>query len=206
MGADRRAFRYLDLAPHNLIHIEWIKHVQGESLEQYANRIKPDIPAGEPFALMGLSFGGMVAVEVAKKQRPGQLIIISSIVTKSEMPLKYRFAGWVGLHKLVPIWFFKNPSRLTNYFFGARTEKAKVLLTNILKGTDYSFLKWAIGAMLNWKNSINPECVRIHGTDDHVLPIDGLEVEHKIEGGGHFMIIQKAGQLSELISQSLEKH
>ncbi len=205
LGADKRAFRYLNLAPHELVHIDWIDHLQNETLEQYALRIKPDISSDEPFALMGLSFGGMVAIEVAKHMKPEKLIVISSIVSKDEMPFKYKLAGQLRLHNLIPVWFFKHPTRLTNYFFGARTEKAKKLLTNILKSTDYVFLKWAIGAMLNWENTVKPNCVRIHGTEDHILPIDSLRINHRIEDGGHFMIVQKADELSQIIKNTIAR-
>ncbi len=203
LGADRREFQYLELAPHELVHIDWINHFKNETLEQYALRITPDIPLDEPFALMGLSFGGMIAVEVAKQRKPDKLIVISSIVTKDEMPVKYKLAGQLGLHKLVPLRFFKRPTRLTNYIVGAKTAKAKTLLSNILRSTDYVFLKWAIGAMLKWQNEEKPDCVRVHGTVDVILPIDNLEVHHRIEGGGHFMIVQKADELSEIIKGHL---
>ncbi|RKZ06363.1 alpha/beta hydrolase [bacterium] len=203
LGADRRAFRYLDLTPHELVHIDWIDHLKNETLEQYAVRMMSVISVDEPFALMGLSFGGMIAVEVSKHIKPEKLIVISSIVCKDEMPAKYKLVKVLGLHKMIPVWFFKHPTRLTNYFFGAKTERAKKLLTNILQSTDYAFLKWAIGSMLNWKNTQKPNCVRIHGTDDHILPIDNLPTHHRIQGGGHFMIVQKADQLSEIITQAI---
>ncbi len=203
LGADKRAFQYLEMAPHELVHIDLIKHFKNETLEQYALRITPDIPLDEPFALMGLSFGGMIAVEVAKQRKPDKLIVISSIVTKDEMPVKYKLAGQLGLNKLVPLGFFKRPTRLTNYIVGAKTAKAKTLLSNILRSTDYVFLKWAIGAMLKWQNEEKPDCVRVHGTVDVILPIENLEVRHRIEGGGHFMIVQKAEQLSEIIKGHL---
>ncbi len=203
LGADKRVFRYLDLTPHELVHIDWIDHLKNETLEQYAVRMMSVISVDEPFALMGLSFGGMIAVEVSKHIKPEKLIIISSIVSKAEMPAKYKLVKVLGLHKMIPVWFFKHPTRLTNYFFGAKTAKSKKLLSDILDSTHFEFLKWAIGAMLGWKNATKPECIRIHGTEDHILPIDNLHIDHRIGGGGHFMIVQKADELSQIIKCSI---
>ena len=205
LGADKRAFRYLNLAPHELVHIDWIDHLKNETLEQYALRIKPEISNDKPFALMGLSLGGMIAVEVSKHIKPEKLIIISSIVSRDEMPAKYKLAGQLGLHKLIPLWFFKKPNWLTNYFFGAKTAKSKKLMTDILGNAHFEFLKWAISAMLGWKNTSKPGCIRIHGTDDHILPIGNLHIEHRIEGAGHFMIVNKADELSEIITRSMNQ-
>jgi pimeloyl-ACP methyl ester carboxylesterase len=204
LGADKRAFRNLKLETHTLVHIDWIPPLRSETLKDYAARIKPTIEGDAPFAMMGLSFGGMIAVEAAKDLKPQTLIIISSIVVKDEMPVKYKLAGIFRLHKILPFHFFKEPNRLTNYFFGARTAGAKRLLKEILVNTDFDFLKWAIGAMLGWKNTSALVCTRIHGTQDHILPIQNLNVSHVIEGGGHFMILEKADQVSQIIVDTLD--
>ena len=52
--------------------------------------------------LIGLSFGGIVATELSKIISVEKLILISSLKTKSEIPLIYRLAGKLHIHRIIP--------------------------------------------------------------------------------------------------------
>jgi hypothetical protein len=61
LGADRRIFQKLDLSGYIVHYIEWIPPLGDESIEHYASRISNQIKEPNP-VLIGLSFGGMMAV------------------------------------------------------------------------------------------------------------------------------------------------
>ena len=65
LGADKRVFQKLDFSYCNATFIEWTAPLRHESFEHYASRILSQIKHENPI-LIGLSFGGMMAVEVAK--------------------------------------------------------------------------------------------------------------------------------------------
>jgi hypothetical protein len=65
LGADKRIFQRLDLSGYAVNYIEWILPLEGETIEQYASRLLCQITAPNP-TLIGLSFGGIMAIEVAK--------------------------------------------------------------------------------------------------------------------------------------------
>ena len=73
-----------------------------ETLAQYAQRIVQRITAPRPM-LVGLSFGGMVAVEIAKILPVEKVILISSAKTRDELPPSYRFLGKLHLHKFLAL-------------------------------------------------------------------------------------------------------
>ncbi|HQV56104.1 MAG TPA: alpha/beta hydrolase, partial [Chitinophagaceae bacterium] len=77
LGADKRAFSFLDLSFCEPIFIDWIKPVDNESLYQYAMRLKEQINEPSPI-IVGVSFGGMLATEIAKSDASAKVIIISS--------------------------------------------------------------------------------------------------------------------------------
>src|SRR5437764_11227763 len=85
MGGDERVFQQLDLSFCNPVFINWIEPLKTENITQYAGRLKEQIKDPEPI-IGGLSFGGMVAVEIAKQLPAKKIILISSSKSKKEIP------------------------------------------------------------------------------------------------------------------------
>ena len=80
LGADERVFAFLKLnPPYELIPVIWIKPLEGEVLEEYSKRISENIETKNPFGILGVSFGGVVAQEVSKIVKPKFTLLISSI-------------------------------------------------------------------------------------------------------------------------------
>jgi len=204
LGADKRIFSKLKLNKKiNIIHVDWITPNKNESLVLYAERLSKVIDQSQPFALVGVSFGGMIAVEIAKILKPVTTIIISSTMLSAQLPALYRFAGKLGLLKLIPAKLLKSSNKLTqNYYFGTHSSNEKILLSKIIKDTDPYFLKWAIGSILSWKNETRPERIyHIHGTNDKILYTKDARPDFMIENGTHFMVYQNAGEISGIIDQ-----
>lgn len=57
-----------------------------------------------------------------------------------------------------------------------------------------------MGAIVNWKNHEKPNGVIIHGTNDKMLPLK-QEAQYKIDGGGHFMIVNRADEISAILEK-----
>ncbi len=206
LGADKRIFAKLKLDEKiNIIHVDWITPVKNESLSVYAERLSKVIDKAQPFALVGVSFGGMIAVEIAKVLKPTTTIIISSTMLSIHLPALYRFAGSLGLLNIIPAKLLKSSNKLTqNYYFGTRSGSEKALLSKIIKDTDPIFLKWAIGSILSWQNKIKPERIfHIHGTNDKILYSKKAAHDFVIKNGTHFMVYQNAVEISGIINKLL---
>lgn len=203
MGADERVFQYLDLSMYDVHHIKWIPVHRKESIETYATRLSAQILHPRPI-LIGLSFGGIMAIEIAKQIEVDKIILIASAQTRNEIPFLYRLAGRACVHKLIPARIMKKPGLLTNYLFGASTASDKKLLKDILSDTDPAFLTWAIDKVVNWKNTVRPQNVKhIHGTQDRILPICLTTPHFKIKGGVHLMTITHAEEITNILKQEL---
>lgn len=204
LGADERAFHFIRLDDYNVNFIKWILPGNNESIECYAERLATQITAPDPI-FIGLSFGGMIAIEVAKIIKPIQLILIASAKGKQEIPFYYKLAGRFKIHKLLPVTFLTMPSMITNWFFGILNQEDKQLLAAILRETDKQFLKWAIDKIVNWRNKVLPaNCTHIHGTSDRILPYGFVKADVTIYGGGHFMTVNKAAALNKILFELLE--
>jgi pimeloyl-ACP methyl ester carboxylesterase len=203
LGADERVFQRLDFSGFSTTFIKWIVPKDKETIEHYATRLLDQISATKP-TLIGLSFGGLIAVEIAKQIDTEKVILIASAKTKKEIPFYYRFAGQLGLHKLLPTGLLKSSNFVTNWFFGTSTNFDKQLLKQILIDTDPIFLKWAIDKVARWTNQTQTKNLfHIHGTSDRILPLRFVNSVYIIKNGGHFMILNKSEELNTILNQKI---
>jgi len=208
LGADRRAFKKLVL-PGNFepVYLDWIPALHNESLPDYAGRLALGIDTSAPFYLAGLSFGGMLVTEIARKLNPVHTFIISSTPTFKELPWYYRMAGRLRLQKFVPVSFLKKGNGIGLKFLGAKTEDELILLKQLIADSDPYFMKWALTCILTWKNMERPaNLTHIHGTADNILPIRFVvKPDVIITGGGHFMVYANAHEITKIIAETLNK-
>jgi pimeloyl-ACP methyl ester carboxylesterase len=208
LGADRKAFQRLKLPKEIAVrHINWIEPKANESLNDYCQRLSASIDTSESFSLVGLSFGGMVAIEIAKTLKPKQVIIISSIATSKELPFIYKLIGHMRLHQLAPSFLYKNPNLFVYWFFGAKTAVERRLFRHFLYSSSVQFLRWAMDKVVCWKNKQRPDHLyHIHGTEDRVFPLKLTRADVKVEGGRHFMVYSKADVVSKILCERLNYH
>jgi len=205
LGADESVFKALYLPGVERVYLNWMEPLPKESMEAYAQRMADRIIEPNPI-IIGLSFGGMMAMEIAKCIPVKQLILISSAKTRKELPPYFAACSYVPLHKLLPLQTVAYSNTLMRFFFGVRTATQKEQLKNIIRNTTNGFNQWAINALVNWKNQqINAPVFHIHGNADKLLPLSFVRPDIIIEGGNHFMIVQKAKEISGHIQRVLLK-
>ncbi|MCG3167889.1 MAG: hypothetical protein POELPBGB_03689 [Bacteroidia bacterium] len=199
LGADHRVFQFLDLSGFKVSYIKWLVPDARETMQHYAARLTEQIDAENP-VLVGLSFGGMMAMEVAKHIAAEKIVLISSAKTKKEIPPYFRVAGKLKLNKIVALNAAKKPNAFSYRIMGAETEAEKQLMKTILTETDPAFFKWAIEKVVTWNNNVLHEnVVHIHGEKDLLLPYRFVKADISIPNGTHLMTVQHAKEVSELI-------
>jgi pimeloyl-ACP methyl ester carboxylesterase len=205
LGADKRAFEKLRFPDHcKVYHLEWIKPHKNERLEQYAKRLTERIDLSKPFVLIGLSFGGMIAVAMNQFIKPEKTILISSIGCTSELPWYFRLAGRLHLHRSIPLFLLNHPTRIVHWLFGAKRMRERKMLDQIITDNDPRFFKWALGAILTWKQDQRPpRLIHIHGSQDKLLPLQYTYPDIVIDKGSHFSVWTKANAVSKAIAQAL---
>ncbi|HSZ31808.1 MAG TPA: alpha/beta hydrolase [Puia sp.] len=204
LGADRTVFRNLTFSKGNNVHyLDWITPKPNESLRSYALRLAEGINTSRTFCIIGLSFGGMLATEIASVLKPQSTILISSISSKFELPWHYRLAGRIRINKLIPAKKLNSVPRFISSFFGVETKDESLFFNQLMRRTDPHFSKWAIDSMLKWNRTESPPgIVRIHGGKDKVLPIKDAKVDYLIQDGGHFMVFNRAKRISEILKEA----
>lgn len=206
LGADKRAFERIHLSNnYSIHHLPWITPLKNETLINYAKRLSALIDTTKPFALVGLSMGGMIAAAMNDFLQPQKTILISSVACSAELPAYFKWCGSTGLHKFIPTRLLNKPNGLAYWLFGAKSTTEKKLMGYIIKEGDAAFIKWGIGAILTWKGIQKPKNIfHIHGEADKILPQRFTKPDIVIKGGSHFMVWTKAGEVSRLLKKALD--
>jgi pimeloyl-ACP methyl ester carboxylesterase len=203
LGADERAFFKTNFGANNVTHLPWLQPLPKETIEAYALRLSKNIIHENPI-LVGLSFGGMMAIEIAKHISVEKIILISSAKTRDELPAFYRYAGRIKLQKLIPVSLLKSGNRVTNFMFSTRTKNDKKILAIMIKESNTTFIRWAVDIILNWQNKIVPQnVIHIHGTKDRILPYKNIKNAVTVNAGPHLMLITKAVEVNKLLQEAL---
>jgi pimeloyl-ACP methyl ester carboxylesterase len=204
LGADERIFENLKLADKfELEHLSWMPAKKNETIESYAARMAGRITENQPI-LMGVSFGGMIAVEISKLIPTKKIIIVSSLKTRYEEPLYFRIGAALHLNKIIPLKPTRFLEPFENYNVGVVSDEDKALAKEYRQHFDYHFSSWAIERIIHWKNETYPSnLIHLHGSADHILPIRYVKPDYIIKGGGHLMILNRANEVSKILNDEL---
>ena len=202
LGVDSRVFDELELESE-LVPLEWIEPYENESIESYSLRLAKLIDQSEPFGIMGVSFGGVVATEISQKLNPEFTVLISTAETKDGLTSIFKLIGKYDLNDYLKTNMYDPPRRLSYFMFGTDSKEE---LDAILEDTDLSFTEWAVDELVNWDNETKlKNVIHICGTEDRIFPPTESRNLHLVEGGGHFMIVDKAKEVSRIINNFVVK-
>jgi pimeloyl-ACP methyl ester carboxylesterase len=183
-----------------MVYLPWILPIKEEPIEQYAKRMSEGITDQNPI-LMGLSFGGMISIEIAKLIAVDKVILISSIKSADELPGWMKRSGKLNLNRLFPMRSFPILEPFENFFLGVTQPDEKAMVRSYRKNAPQLYTNWAINEVLHWRNTWHPPVVfHIHGDKDKMFPIKKVTPTHIVKGGGHFMIMNKAAEISRFIN------
>jgi pimeloyl-ACP methyl ester carboxylesterase len=206
IGADQRAFEHLRIEAKEIVHINWVTPDENDDLDSYCNKLikNTEFNLSKKNVLIGVSFGGIIAQEIAKKIDCEKIIIISSVKNCKELPPSFKLLQKGKLLNLMPAKLFKYlNSFFASYYFSIEGPYEKKLLKEIIKDIDPVFMKWAISEICKWDNHVvHQNILHIHGAEDRVFPIENITNAATLSGG-HFMIVNKAEEVSTLINSEL---
>jgi len=205
LGASEKLFGQFDFGDKKTFVVKFLVPKNKETIQQYCQRLAASIPKDEDLIFIGVSFGGILALEVSKIIPAKKIILISTIKAEHEKP---RYFSWV---RIFPVYWIIPPSimkkiaiALGGYFTPKSKEEQKLFLL-LVKEADSSVIRWGIHQTLHWKqNEIPGNIFHIHGAKDRLFPAKKIKADVMIEEGSHFMIIQRSVEINALINQLLK--
>lgn len=204
IGADGRIFKELKIENCDTVIIDFIVPEKNERLPEYAKRMAAKIDTTKPFSVLGVSFGGMIAVEISKFLKPEKIFLVSSAKTRNELPAHYRMAGYIPFDKLFTGNFFKKMGNLLRPVYEPESRRETAFFRQMTNDTDPRVMKRSLHCIVNWKNDKCPEnVVHLHGEKDRTLPIKNIKNPVEIKDGSHEIILLRAEEISRIINKEL---
>ena len=199
LAASSLIFERIDLPKNQFeMHLlDWELPLPKESLRAYAERMAKLVVHSNP-VLIGVSFGGVLVQEMAQFLEVKKLIIISSVKTNLEVPLRMKFAKSTKVYKLLPTGWLQNVELLAKYSFGNAIKRRLKLYEKYLSMREKVYLDWAIEQILLWNRTVpDKNVVHIHGDIDEVFPVKNIHNYIEVKGGTHIMILSKYRWMNE---------
>lgn len=199
LAASSKIFEKIELPNEQfeMYFLEWIQPLENESLVSYALRLSEKIAHEHP-VLIGVSFGGILVQEISKIIKVRKLIIISSVKTKNEFPLRMKWAKTIKAYKLLPTGLVSNIEVISKFSFGEKVNQRIKLYEKFIAMRDKNYLDWALESIMLWDRvEADPNIIHIHGDEDDVFPVKYIKNCITIKGGTHIMIINRFKWLNE---------
>jgi len=199
LGADEHIFDRLELPGFPFHYLSWLMPEGDEPLGTYAKRMQAGIATDQPI-LLGVSFGGMMAIEIARHLPSATVILVSSIQNRHQLPLLIRSSVWFGLGRWSPRVNLPILSPFEDYFLGVETPDDARLVRNYRGNVDPKYLQWSIRHIAGWRNEWKPErFYHLHGGRDRIFPLKMVQPTHIVKSGGHLMIYNRPEEVSRIL-------
>ena len=198
MAANPKIFDFIRLPEPFVLHkLSWLPPHPKESLEDYVSRLTYEIKHPNP-VLLGVSFGGLIVQELARKLQCRKVIIISSVKSYHEFPLHIRLPRKTKAYRLFPTQWVDNVEDLIGFVFGPSVKKQMNLHKKYLSVRSESYLNWALEAFFQWnREQADPNVLHIHGNFDVVLPVFNIKNYISVPKGTHVMILNRASWFNQ---------
>lgn len=208
LAASPAIFERIQLDPDVFeVHwLEWQIPDRHERLSSYAKRMAEQINE-EDVVLVGVSFGGVLVQEMAPFLKVRKLIIISSVKTCLEVPLRMKVVRLTKAYKLLPTKLLQHIEILNFVSFGSAIIKERLkLYKKYLSVRNKIYLEWAIEQMLLWdRTKADASVFHIHGDRDEVFPVKNISNCTIVPGGTHVMILTKFRWFNENLPKIILK-
>ncbi len=205
LGADHRAYMFLNFDEYECKYIQWVQHDDKDTLGDYAKKLLDQFDTSKRVVIIATSLGGMIATEINKLIKVEHTFLISSIKSKAEQPSYFKAFRTLPAHHLIPDKVLGNPNFWMKFLFPAGVKPEwKKLFFDMFSNWSPSFIRWAMHAVLHWSNTENiKNFTHIHGDRDIVFPIRFIKDYQLIKNGTHVMVLSRAREIRSIIMRKL---
>jgi len=200
LGADATLARFHPVQGES-IWLQWPNPIPA-NWNDFAHAMIRQIPAHRPLRLVGISFGGIAALEIARRMRPeGGVWLIGSLEDRSSLRPLFRIllplVPWIPRPLFDLRWL---PKAVVGHFFGIRDPKHLVLFGEMAARLGPRSVKGLCRLVATWWSTDLPAAHRIHGRKDRILRPPTGEV--RMVEGGHLISMTHAEEINEWLEQT----
>ena len=172
-----------------------------ERLVDYSRRMATRFDADS--FIGGISFGGIVAQEVARLLRPRGCIVIASVREADELPLRLRIWRPLGQQRIERL--------LGSLAAGAgvvgRMVRSRFAL-RLTRTLSSEWHRWATASVIGWRPTSRLDVPTLHlqGDSDATFPLRNVRPDVVIPGGKHALPVSNPAEVAAAIAQFVEQH
>jgi len=209
LGYDYQIFEKLNFKNHDVSHIEWIEPKIAEPIKAYAIRLFENLPQNEEkITLIGHSFGGVVAQEIAAVKKIDKIILIASVKSQNEIPLSFKLIKYLKLHRFLTKKLSIHTLKYWGKTHGFKTHEDQELFKSMIRKTSNHYLQWALKTLVGWttpKLLSATKLIQIHGTRDKTFPLRRIQKPNIIvEKGSHIMLYKRPEEMNAILTGLLK--
>lgn len=202
LAADAAVFAPQKIAFPQLVVPKWPIPKPNDTLDSYCDRLADDLRTHGDAMIGGASFGGIVALHVARRLDPLAVLLIGSVRSPAEFP---RFAKMSRplkpLVRLIPVRLLQLCCGPMASKLAQRVVPSLCGLARQFRGADPTVFKWSLERLLDWPSepTVNCPVFRIHGDRDFVLPMRYTQPDAVVARGGHLISLTHPTDVNEFI-------
>lgn len=199
LGADARMFNAQKAALGDDLECpDWLMPDEGESFDGYAERwaqaLLPKPGDDRPLFLGGVSFGGVLAMQMARHLNPRAVILIGSCRSRHAKPTRWQVAKKIS--DLIPDALFGRRMLASGALWVSLLDQLdaphRSLLMTMAADSDLRRMRWSGKACAGW--TFDPASVpglppvhQIHGRHDAIIPHHEGDPDTVIPDGRHII-------------------
>lgn len=189
MNPDANVFSRLASEFSGAEHVEWPSIDSRSSMTDLAYELISRYHIDRDCSLVGVSFGGIIAQEIAAIVHCKLCVVISTMCQREELPAMGRFLGALPVGCIYKLCLYG----------------AKFGLFRKHGALDEVWTSWVVSRVVAWNApmiSSETKLIRIHGDRDRTFP-NGCSEADLVLNGGHLIIATHADKISEVIRGGL---
>lgn len=186
-------------------YIEWIEPISdNEPLSQYIIRLKDQIM--HPYPLFaGLSFGGVIALELSKEYQSDKVMLISSFRNKEDLTFPIRILLRTKAYKIIPDIDLNLVRRIMRQAYAVRSGVAINKIIEMMGDHSPRYLRWSVRMIDEYQHNTSNKA-QIHsiiGNKDRLVKVWDDHPIQIIKGGTHIAVYKHANKVNEIIAEIL---
>lgn len=202
MSASSAIFERIKLPEdkYKMHFLEWLMPLsKNESLKDYVKRFAKQITEKNA-VFIGVSFGGVLAQELAQILPCKKIILISSVKSPNEYSTFFKIVKSTRVYKLLPISFINWGEDFLRKNGSKKIKNTLTVYRKFLPIRNKTYTQWAVRSFLHWKGCKNDkDLLHLHGDKDKIIPVKYIRQCILINRGTHVMILTKSSSIQRHI-------
>ena len=203
LGANKDLDKYHQTIGSKRQWIEWEDPSGVNSVQEYAQRLEHQIRRTDDIFYIGISFGGLVCLEMSRILKPRGIFHLGSLQSAKEISTVIRlFSNFVPSLPSVLFNLSLFPKKLLYYYFGISHGRHRAEFEEMLQGYAPQFVRRLVVLALRYSSleKYDIPIIRIHGSRDKIVSNPRGKIDFLVNGG-HIISMSNSSEVNEYIRE-----